>query len=369
MPDPPSTHDYADVQQPLIPADRDPSSEGAHPDPSAPIEEDTGVPSLFIWILTLCACISGLLFGYDTGVISSTLVSIGSDLSSRPLSTLDKSLITSATSLFALLASPVSGLLADGLGRKKVILIADVLFTLGALWQAVTSDVWGMIGGRSVVGLAVGSASFVVPLYIGELAPATWRGRLVTIVALFITGGQVVAYVIGWLFSSMGGGWRWMVGLGALPAFVQVVMLVWMPETPRWLIKHGREEGARSVLRKIYGKDRDALVKSIVMRVEIEIEEEDAALAKTLHHEAPASGLKASLVRIRDNFSELVAVPGHRRALTITCMLQGAQQLCGFVRSLSSLDSLSTQSNIRYRTPSCTSPQLFSLSSASHPQP
>ncbi len=101
---------------------------------------------------------------HSTGVISSTLVSIGSDLSSRPLTIADKSLITSCTSLFALVASPVTGVLADKLGRKKVILIADILFIVGALWQAFTSNVWGMIVGRSIVGLAIGSASLLVPL-------------------------------------------------------------------------------------------------------------------------------------------------------------------------------------------------------------
>ncbi len=90
-------------------------------------------------------------------------MSIGFDLS-QELTTLDKSLITSCTSLFALVASPVAGVLADKLGRKRVILVADVLFIIGALWQALTANVTGMIVGRSVVGLAVGGASLVVPL-------------------------------------------------------------------------------------------------------------------------------------------------------------------------------------------------------------
>jgi SP family myo-inositol transporter-like MFS transporter 13 len=100
----------------------------------------------------------------STGVISSTLVTIGSDLSNRTLTTLDKSLITSCTSLCALIASPFTGVLADKLGRRKVILGADALFALGALVQAFTSQVWGMVLGRSIVGLAVGSASAVTPL-------------------------------------------------------------------------------------------------------------------------------------------------------------------------------------------------------------
>lgn len=103
------------------------------------------------------------LIAHSTGVISSTLVSIGFDLS-HELTTLDKSLITSCTSLFALIASPIAGILADKLGRKRVILVADVLFIIGALWQAFTVNVTGMIVGRSLVGLAIGGASLVVPL-------------------------------------------------------------------------------------------------------------------------------------------------------------------------------------------------------------
>lgn len=137
----------------------------------------------FIWILTFSAGISGLLFGYEyasilspiyvsmeanephsTGVISSTLVTVGSDLSSRPLTTLDESIITSSTSLFALVASPFTGVLADKCGRRRVILAADALFAAGALVQALTSQIWGMVAGRSIVGLAIGCASAVTPL-------------------------------------------------------------------------------------------------------------------------------------------------------------------------------------------------------------
>lgn len=102
----------------------------------------------------------------STGVISATLVSIGSDLSNRPLTTLDKSLITSCTSLFGLIASPLAGVLADRIGRKHVIIVADGLFAFGSLLMAYTSTVAGMIAGRSAVGLAVGAASMVSPLYV-----------------------------------------------------------------------------------------------------------------------------------------------------------------------------------------------------------
>lgn len=98
-------------------------------------------------------------------MISSTLVSIGGDLG-HPLTILEMSFIASCTSFCALVASPVTGVLADQVGRKKVILVADMLFIGGALWQAITSSVAGMIVGRSVVGLAVGGASLLVPMYV-----------------------------------------------------------------------------------------------------------------------------------------------------------------------------------------------------------
>lgn len=274
-----------------------------------------------------------MLHFHSTGVISSTLVSIGSDLNSQPLTTLDKSLITSCTSLFALIASPLTGILADHYGRKTVILVADVLFILGALWQAITSSVFGMIAGRSIVGAAVGSASFVVPLYISELSPSPFRGRLVTVSSLFITGGQVVAYLVGWAFSGHNGGWRWMVGLGALPAAVQVLMLTLLPETPRWLVKAGRKEMARKVLGRVYGNDENLrpLVNAVLRRVEKEILEEEDAAGERAIPESGKTGWKAKFARISDNFAQLVDVGGNRRALIIACMLQGFQQLCGFV--------------------------------------
>ena len=282
----------------------------------------------FIWALTASACISGLLFGYDTGVISSTLVSIGTDLSSRNLTTLDKGLITSCTSLFALIASPIAGVLADRVGRKNIILFADVLFTAGALWQALTSSVWGMILGRGVVGLAIGGASLIVPLYLSELAPSHLRGRLVTISLLFITGGQVIAYLIGWAFSTMAGGWRWMVGLGSVPAVAQIAMLIFMPETPRYLAKAQKESEARVVLRKVYHgmvEDPSDLVDNIMLGIKKEVFNEEEAQDQLRH--APDS--KAPFW-INPTLQSLLLQPPHARALIITCSLQALQQLCGF---------------------------------------
>ena len=143
MPSQQDVYKREEVELQEMPAARDDDTS-----PDAPLiadrqrddECDTSPPAVlqssgnaFVWALTISACVSGLLFGYDTGVISSTLISIGTDLSGRPLTTLDKGLITSCTSLFALVASPIAGVLADRIGRKKIILFADALFTAGAL--------------------------------------------------------------------------------------------------------------------------------------------------------------------------------------------------------------------------------------------
>jgi SP family myo-inositol transporter-like MFS transporter 13 len=186
-----------------------------------------------------------------------------------------------------------------------------------------------MVLGRAVVGMAVGAASCVVPLYIAELAPSDLRGRLVTMNVIFITLGQVVAYVVGWVLGEYGDertAWRWMVGLGAVPAVVQAVVMVAMPETPRWLVKVGRVGQARRVVERVLGgrrarKEVDATVKGI----EIEVREEgEARRLRRPRREDDEGGWMVSV-------DELFRTRRNRRALIIACLLQGLQQLCGFV--------------------------------------
>jgi SP family myo-inositol transporter-like MFS transporter 13 len=242
---------------------------------------------------------------------------------------MDKSIITSSTSLFALLVSPFSSVLADRLGRKRIVLYADILFILGAVLQAVCSNVPLMVAGRCIIGAGVGAASFVVPLYIAELAPASHRGRLVTATILFITLGQMVAYVVGWAFSVYGSketGWRWMVGLGALPAGLQASIIVFMPETPRWLVKAGKSAEARSLLQRLNrgaGGSEDA--GAIISEIEVEIREEETARR--------LRGQQSSNLKWLGAWHDLISEGKNRRALAIACLLQGLQQLCGFVCS------------------------------------
>jgi len=265
----------------------------------------------------------------STGVISSTLVSISSDLG-RPLTTVDKSLITSCTSLGALIASPVTGILADKFGRKAIIIAADLLFIVGTLWQAVSQTVGGMIFGRTVIGFAIGGASLVVPLYVSEVSPSNFRGKLVTLSILLITLGQVISYFIGYALSLQKGGWRWMIGLGAAPAFVQFGLMIVLPESPRWLVKAGNTQDAREVLRKVYAEGGEAAIERVLRAIKLEISDEDLTSGDISIAET-GNKFQVQLTRIRNRSAELVHVSGNRRALTIACLLQGLQQLCGFV--------------------------------------
>lgn len=227
-------------------------------------------------------------------------------------------------------------MLADKLGRKRVILFADVMFVVGAVLQAWSHTVVTMVAGRCIIGAAVGAASFVVPLYIAEIAPASHRGRLVTTNVLFITLGQMIAYIVGWAFSTFASeqtGWRWMVGLGALPAAVQAVVILFMPETPRWLVKVGRTEAAKRVIQRVNGGDAVSTRNAdrVVREIEIEAREEQEARRQR-------DQLGTGRWKWMGAWQELMREGKNRRALAIACLLQGLQQLCGFVSIMDGLD-------------------------------
>lgn len=157
---------------------------------------------------------------------------------------------------------------------------------------------------------------------------------MVTILSLFLTGGQVVAYVVGWLLSSVPSGWRWTVGLGAFPAVFQLVIVLFLPETPRWLVKANREMEAQRILRKIYGHTEDSwrAVEQVLRSIENEINEEneEASQQKPISASAASRYFLRWLDHLPHNWNLLFRIGCNRRALAIACLLQGLQQLCGF---------------------------------------
>src|SRR5436305_1474701 len=133
---------------------------------------------------------------------------------------------------------------------------AWTVFAVAAIASAVSQDVWQLIGSRFVLGIAVGTASFVSPMYIGELVPPKIRGGLVSFNQLMITSGILLAYIVDFALKDVSNNWRWMLGLGAIPGMALAVGMFFMPESPRWLVEQDREDDARKVLCRARRKDQ-----------------------------------------------------------------------------------------------------------------
>ncbi|XP_028798520.1 inositol transporter 1 isoform X2 [Neltuma alba] len=206
----------------------------------------------YILGLTAVAGIGGLLFGYDTGVISGALLYIKDDFQEVKDSNFLQEVIVSMAVVGAIIGAAVGGWINDAYGRKKATLIADVIFTMGSVVMAAAPDPYVLILGRLLVGLGVGIASVTAPVYIAEASPSEIRGGLVSTNTLMITGGQFLSYLINLAFTQVPGTWRWMLGVSGLPAVIQFVFMLFLPESPRWLFMKDRQNEAVNVLSKIY---------------------------------------------------------------------------------------------------------------------
>ncbi|RSL59381.1 hypothetical protein CEP54_007297 [Fusarium duplospermum] len=275
--------------------------------------EDTK-PSRSVWMITFTVAMGGFLFGYDTGVISAVLVTLGDDLG-HELDSHEQELVTSITSGGALIGALIAGLPADKYGRKLGIYIGCVLFLIGSIIQAVAFNLAAMTAGRLIVGLGVGSAAMIIPLYIGELAPAKYRGRMIAFDNLSVTLGQLVSYGLGAAFTDVPHGWRYMVAVGGVPPIILAALLPRCPESPRQLIAHGKREDAEKCLRQVYPDATDAQMKAKVDRLVWTVEVESQVVSdKSLWWQ----------------FKQLHCVPSNLRALISACTVMAISQLGGF---------------------------------------
>lgn len=190
--------------------------------------------------------LGGLLFGYDTGVISGAILFIEKDLGTTPFL---NGLIVSSLLVGAMIGAALCGPLADGLGRRRLVLLAAVIFCVGAIGAALAPNAAMLVLFRVILGLAVGAASLIVPLYLAEMAPTEIRGALSSLNQLMIVSGILVAYIVNYALAASEA-WRWMVGLAVLPSLILLVGMYFAPETPRWLVSKDRDDEAREVLRR-----------------------------------------------------------------------------------------------------------------------
>jgi sugar porter (SP) family MFS transporter len=203
----------------------------------------------FVYVAAIFAALGGLLFGYDTGVISGAELFLKNDFT---LSTFALEVIVSGVLAGAAVGALLGGRLADLFGRRRLLIVTAIIFGVGGIACAAATSPAILVLGRIIVGLGIGLASGTVPVYISEVSPADARGWQVSLFQLAITIGILLAYIVDYAFASIQG-WRWMFGLAVVPAAIFGVGMLFLPESPRWLARRGHHEQARSVLARIRG--------------------------------------------------------------------------------------------------------------------
>jgi MFS transporter, SP family, galactose:H+ symporter len=227
----------------------------------------TAFMRLFVLLVASVAALGGLLFGYDTGVISGAILFIRNDFA---LSTRLQEFTISVVLLGCIFGAGVTGAIADRIGRRWTLFAAGIVFVAGALVSALAPDESILLFGRAVVGVGIGFSSVVAPLYISEVAPADIRGALVSLYQFAITVGILAAYIVDYAFAA-GGQWRWMLGLGLVPSLVLVLGMLGMPESPRYLFKTRDDARARDELMRIYANAADVSAEESSIRESLEV--------------------------------------------------------------------------------------------------
>jgi major inositol transporter-like SP family MFS transporter len=214
----------------------------------------------YVYIAIAVSTLGGLIFGYDIGVSGGAGGFVATDFH---LNSLLQGLVVSGSTFGGMFGALAGGPLADRFGRRRTLLIAGVLFSMGAAISALSPNLQVLMTGRVILGVGVGAASVLVPVYIAELAPSRVRGALVAGFQLLTTLGILVGYGINAALAATEA-WRWSLGLAAIPGALLALGVLLIPESPRWLIVQGRRSDALQVLRRIRGRnDVDAEIADI----------------------------------------------------------------------------------------------------------
>ncbi|WP_041707434.1 sugar porter family MFS transporter [Alicyclobacillus acidocaldarius] len=260
----------------------------------------------YVVTVVVIASLGGLLFGYDTGVIAGANEFLKSEFHMSAATT---GLVSSSIDLGAMLGVLIAGFLGDSFGRKKALSVAGIIFIASSLISAFAPSVGVLVLGRFIGGVGIGLASLLSPLYIAEIAPPRIRGRLVGSNQLAIVSGIFIVYFVNAAIVSshttawnQTTGWRWMFAMGVIPAVIFFFLLFLVPESPRYLMKRGREEQAISILERVSGPER----------ARWDVEE-----------------IRKSLEVVPDSLFQELSRPGIRKALGIGVVLAIFQQFTG----------------------------------------
>ena len=254
---------------------------------------------IYVLSITLVAAIGGLIFGFDTAIVAGATRYMKEQFA---LDSLQEGWAVAVVLIGCMFGAGLAGPVSDRIGRRRFMLASAVLFLVSAVGCAVPRTIAEFMVFRFVGGLGIGSAAVLSPLYIAEVSPARVRGALVSVNQLAIVTGILLAYFVNWAFAGAGpSNWRWMYGMGAVPSVLFFLLLLRVPESPRWLVKNGREAEARSVLTRA-----------------------DTAEAAA----AAIRDIQAALALEKGSFSELFR-PAFRRPLLIAVVLAVFQQVTG----------------------------------------
>jgi len=260
----------------------------------------------FVTLISIVAAIGGLLFGFDTAVVSGAIGFMEERFS---LNDFQVGWAVSSLIVGCIVGAGFAGVLSDKFGRKRVLIVAALLFIISCIGSSIPESFSGYIVARIIGGLGIGLTSTLCPLYNAEIAPARYRGRLVALNQLATVTGIFVVYFVNLWISNSGdhawqveSAWRWMFGVGTIPGLIFLIALFFVPESPRWLMKQGKREQALAILNKVHGSEM-------------------------AQHEV--TEIEQSFNQKKGTFSELFSNPALRVALTVGIILAVMQQVTG----------------------------------------
>ncbi len=247
---------------------------------------------VYLTLTVLVATLGGLLFGYDTAVISGA---IGFLQKHFDLTAAMKGWAASSALVGCVIGVALAGEMNDRLGRRTTLLVSAVLFLVSAIGTALPRTLTEFIIFRIIGGLGVGAASMTSPMYIAEISPARIRGRMVSVNQFAIIFGMLVVYFVNYFIAqgvdeawNISTGWRWMFGSEAIPAALLLILLFFVPESPRWLTKQGRGEEAHGILARV---DGEAHARREMEEINVALAQESGSLEQLL-----APGMRIVLV-------------------------------------------------------------------------
>ncbi|MBZ5562714.1 MAG: sugar porter family MFS transporter [Acidobacteriia bacterium] len=295
---------------------------------------------------TVVAALGGLLFGFDTAVISGTTHALSEQFN---LTASSLGFTVSMALWGTVVGSLFAGIPGDRYGRRASLRVMAILYLLSALGCAFAWGWYPLVGARFIGGLGIGGSSVLGPMYIAEIAPAKWRGRLVGFFQFNIVFGILLAYFSNYVIGRMGFGaheWRWELGIAAVPAALFLLMLLGIPESPRWLVKEQRVDDARQVLRMSGERDFEAELQDIVASLSAEHAQDRLLswkyrmpifLAVSVAMFNQLSGINAVLYYLNDIFARagFSKVSGDLQAVAV-----GATNLVFTIIAMSVIDKL-----------------------------